>query len=162
MWCFVLCVACTADVLDKAAPCSVVNYLRWDLSAQQIAELTAELMEQTKCVYDQVGSLKFEDVSYESTLKALADVEVSYTGKSRSGSRQGAAGPLPWGGATHSLGWRWIRGADKGKGTRQVWPVPMSALLPSATWDDPSSQARHLRAQRGPQHPSQSRLRCLP
>lgn len=98
----------------------MVNYLRWDLSAQQIAELTAELMEQTKGVYDQVGSLEFEDVSYESTLKALADVEVSYTGKSRSG-------PLPWAGAagaTHSLGWRRIRGAGKGKGTRQVWPVP--------------------------------------
>lgn len=81
-----------------------MNYLRWDLSAQQIGQLTAELMEQTKRVYDQVGSLKFEDVSYESTLKALADVEVSYTGKSRSGFRCGAPGPLigvtlpiPWG-----------------------------------------------------------------
>nr|KAF6482379.1 thimet oligopeptidase 1 [Molossus molossus] len=69
----------SGDVLDMAVPCSVVNYLRWDLSAQQIGQLTAELMEQTKRVYDQVGSLKFEDVSYESTLKALADVEVSYT-----------------------------------------------------------------------------------
>jgi len=57
----------------------VGNYLRWDLSAQQIGELTVELIEQTKRVYDQVGSQKFEDVSYESTLKALADVEVSYT-----------------------------------------------------------------------------------
>lgn len=71
--------ACAGDALDTAAPCSVVNYLRWDLSAQQIVELTAELMEQTKRVYDQVGSQKFEDVSYENTLKALADVEVSYT-----------------------------------------------------------------------------------
>ncbi|XP_030878204.1 thimet oligopeptidase isoform X1 [Leptonychotes weddellii] len=71
--------ACAGDVLDTAAPCSVVNYLRWDLSAQQIGELTVELIEQTKRVYDQVGSQKFEDVSYESTLKALADVEVSYT-----------------------------------------------------------------------------------
>ncbi|KAF6097634.1 thimet oligopeptidase 1 [Phyllostomus discolor] len=71
--------ACAGDALDTAAPCSVVNYLRWDLSAQQIVELTAELMEQTKHVYDQVGSQKFEDVSYENTLKALADVEVSYT-----------------------------------------------------------------------------------
>ncbi|XP_064430504.1 thimet oligopeptidase isoform X5 [Mirounga angustirostris] len=71
--------ACAGDALDTAAPCSVVNYLRWDLSAQQIGELTVELIEQTKRVYDQVGSQKFEDVSYESTLKALADVEVSYT-----------------------------------------------------------------------------------
>ncbi|KAG3280761.1 thimet oligopeptidase [Ictidomys tridecemlineatus] len=71
--------ACAGDVLDTATPCSVVNYLRWDLSAQQIEVLTKELIEQTKHVYDQVGSQKFEDVSYESTLKALADVEVSYT-----------------------------------------------------------------------------------
>uniref|UniRef100_A0A452RD30 Thimet oligopeptidase n=1 Tax=Ursus americanus TaxID=9643 RepID=A0A452RD30_URSAM len=81
--------ACAGDALDTAAPCSVVNYLRWDLSAQQIGELTVELIEQTKRVYDQVGSQKFEDVSYESTLKALADVEVAYTGKSGSGSGQG-------------------------------------------------------------------------
>nr|KAF6402676.1 thimet oligopeptidase 1 [Rousettus aegyptiacus] len=71
--------ACAGAALDTAAPCPVVNYLRWDLSAQQIGELTTELMEQTKRVYDRVGSQKLEDVSYESTLKALADVEVSYT-----------------------------------------------------------------------------------
>lgn len=88
-WGFVSYAACAGDALDTAAPCSVVNYLRWDLSAQQIGELTMELMEQTKRVYDQVGSQKFEDVSYESTLKALADVEVSYTGKSRAGSGRG-------------------------------------------------------------------------
>lgn len=53
------------------------NYLRWDLSTQQIGKLTAELMDQTKCMQDQVGSQKFKDVSYESTLKILADVEMS-------------------------------------------------------------------------------------
>lgn len=71
----------------------MVNDLRWDLSAQQIGELTAELMEQTKRVYDRVGSQRLEDVSYESTLKALADVEVSYTGKTWPGPGQGALGP---------------------------------------------------------------------
>lgn len=127
----------------------MVNYLRWDLSAQQIAELTTELMEQTKCVYDRVGSLKFEDVSYESTLKALADVEVSYTGKSRSGSRQGAPAPLP--GVMPPIPW----GGDGQKVLTKVKaPAGVSTLLHLATWDDPSSQARHLRAQRAQQHPS--------
>lgn len=55
----------------------MVNCLRWDLSAQQTGKLTAELMEQTKCMQGQVGSQKFKDVSYESTLKMLADVEMS-------------------------------------------------------------------------------------
>ncbi|XP_062966454.1 thimet oligopeptidase isoform X2 [Cynocephalus volans] len=71
--------ACAGDVLDAVFSCSVVNHLRWDLSAQQIEELTKELIEQTKHVYDQVGAQELEDVSYDSTLKALADVEVSYT-----------------------------------------------------------------------------------
>lgn len=67
--------------MDAASPCSKVNHLRWDLSAQQIQALTKELIEQTKCVYDHVGAQDFEEVSYESTLKALADVEVTYTGE---------------------------------------------------------------------------------
>lgn len=71
--------ACTRDVVDAASPCSKVNHLRWDLSAQQIQALTTELIEQTKRVYDRVGAQDFEEVSYENTLKALADVEVTYT-----------------------------------------------------------------------------------
>ncbi|XP_020864518.1 thimet oligopeptidase isoform X1 [Phascolarctos cinereus] len=69
----------TGDVLDNMSPCSVTNHLRWDLTAGQIENLTNELIEKTKRVYDQVGSQEFEEVSYESTLKALADVEVEYT-----------------------------------------------------------------------------------
>ena len=89
-----------------AAPCSAVNHLRWDLSAQQIAELTTELIEQTKRVYDRVGAQEPQDVSYENTLKALADVEVSYTGEpcpdlampppSQGPSGEALAGKGPW------------------------------------------------------------------
>ena len=75
--------ACAGDVVHAASPCSTVNHLRWDLSAQQIRALTTQLIEQTKSVYDRVGAQGFEDVSYESTLKALADVEVTYTGECR-------------------------------------------------------------------------------
>ncbi|XP_031205743.1 thimet oligopeptidase [Mastomys coucha] len=71
--------ACAGDVVNAASLCSTVNHLRWDLSAQQIRDLTTQLIEQTKCVYDRVGAQDFKDVSYESTLKALADVEVTYT-----------------------------------------------------------------------------------
>lgn len=74
--------ACTGDAPDTDA--DAVNFLRWDLSVQQIRELTAQLIEQTKRVYDEVGAQHREDVSYESTLKALADVEVAYTGNARS------------------------------------------------------------------------------
>ncbi|XP_004714342.1 thimet oligopeptidase isoform X1 [Echinops telfairi] len=70
---------CAGDVSDVASPCSMENHLRWDLSAEQIQTLTRELMEKTKQVYDQVGAQDFQDVSYEKTLKALADVEVTYT-----------------------------------------------------------------------------------
>lgn len=68
-------------MLDTVSPprSPVVNHLRWDLSASQIETRTKELIEQTKRVYDQVGVQAFEEVSFESTLKALADVEVTYT-----------------------------------------------------------------------------------
>ncbi|KAK2874009.1 hypothetical protein QQF64_004068 [Cirrhinus molitorella] len=55
------------------------NRLRWDLTPDKIQQLTEELTAKTKKVYDMVGALDLASVSYENTLKALADVEVEYT-----------------------------------------------------------------------------------
>uniref|UniRef100_A0A672SMG9 Thimet oligopeptidase n=1 Tax=Sinocyclocheilus grahami TaxID=75366 RepID=A0A672SMG9_SINGR len=55
------------------------NRLRWDLTPDRIQQLTEELTAKTKKVYDMVGALDLASVSYENTLKALADVEVEYT-----------------------------------------------------------------------------------
>ncbi|KAG1935828.1 thimet oligopeptidase [Pimephales promelas] len=56
-----------------------VNRFRWDLTPDLIHQLTEELIAKTKKVYDTVGALDVASVSYENTLKALADVEVEYT-----------------------------------------------------------------------------------
>lgn len=55
------------------------NRLRWNLSKQQIEEEAQALMCRTRRVYDRVGSLDPAEVTYENTLKELADIEVEYT-----------------------------------------------------------------------------------
>ncbi|XP_063259238.1 thimet oligopeptidase isoform X2 [Prinia subflava] len=69
----------TGNVVDSQAPRLVASQLRWDLTAEQIEAMAAELTESTKLVYDRVGAQERGEVSYENTLKALADVEVEYT-----------------------------------------------------------------------------------
>ncbi|XP_075997736.1 thimet oligopeptidase isoform X2 [Genypterus blacodes] len=55
------------------------NRLRWDLNPEQIQTLSDELIANTKKVYDRVGALNLQSVTFENTLKELADVEVEYT-----------------------------------------------------------------------------------
>uniref|UniRef100_A0A8C3QLG3 Thimet oligopeptidase 1 n=1 Tax=Cyanoderma ruficeps TaxID=181631 RepID=A0A8C3QLG3_9PASS len=69
----------TGNVVDGQAPRPPCSQLRWDLTAEQIEAMAAELTESTKLVYDRVGAQERGEVSYENTLKALADVEVEYT-----------------------------------------------------------------------------------
>ncbi|XP_078418956.1 neurolysin, mitochondrial-like isoform X2 [Cetorhinus maximus] len=71
----------TGIVLDSQINSSKVmdmNKLRWNLTPDQVKFQTDALICKTKQVYDSVGALNIEEVTYENTLKALADVEVEY------------------------------------------------------------------------------------
>ena len=48
-----------------------VPMLNWELSASEIAGETDRLIEKTKKVYDQIGSLKQDDVCFGNTIKVL-------------------------------------------------------------------------------------------
>lgn len=64
--------------LMELPPKSDENRLRWDLSPEDIRSMTCKLIEKTKRVYDVVGGLDLSGVTYDNTLKTLADVEVEY------------------------------------------------------------------------------------
>lgn len=66
-------------VFGSQVPVCSENRLRWDLNPEQIQQLSDKLIASTKMVYDSVGALDLDSVTFENTLKALADVEVEYT-----------------------------------------------------------------------------------
>lgn len=68
-------------VFGSPVPVCSENRLRWDLTPEQIRQLSDELITNTKKVYDRVGALDLDSITFENTLKALADVEVEYTGE---------------------------------------------------------------------------------
>ncbi|XP_037553801.1 thimet oligopeptidase [Nematolebias whitei] len=68
-----------AVVFGSPVPVCAENRLRWDLGPERIQQLSDELISRTKKVYDSVGALDLDGVSFENTLKALADMEVEYT-----------------------------------------------------------------------------------
>uniref|UniRef100_A0A1A8FST0 Thimet oligopeptidase n=1 Tax=Nothobranchius korthausae TaxID=1143690 RepID=A0A1A8FST0_9TELE len=66
-------------LFGSLVPVCPENRLQWDLTPERIQQLSDELISSTKKVYDHVGALDLDGVSFENMLKALADVEVEYT-----------------------------------------------------------------------------------
>ena len=52
------------------------NLLRFDLSVEDISRETEELIQKSKAVYDAVGSLTPENVSYDSVVKVSTVINI--------------------------------------------------------------------------------------
>lgn len=61
---------CGQEFYNMAAGVEGVK-LRWDLSAEEILKRTDELIKRSKRVYDTVGALKPDQLTYENCLKVL-------------------------------------------------------------------------------------------
>ena len=48
-----------------------ISNVNWKLSAAEIGEETNKLIEKTRKVYNQIGSLKQQDVCFENTIKVV-------------------------------------------------------------------------------------------
>jgi hypothetical protein len=48
-----------------------ISNLNWKLSAAEIGQETDKLIEKTTKIYDQIGSLKQQDVCFEKTIKVV-------------------------------------------------------------------------------------------
>ena len=54
------------------------NRMHWDLSPKQIQQLTDKFISKTREVYDAVGSLDLDNVTFKNTLKALAHADIDF------------------------------------------------------------------------------------
>uniref|UniRef100_A0A6Q2XRW6 Peptidase M3A/M3B catalytic domain-containing protein n=1 Tax=Esox lucius TaxID=8010 RepID=A0A6Q2XRW6_ESOLU len=58
--------------------CNYRTTLRWDLTPNQIKNMTESLIQTIRKVYNNIGSLDVEQVSIDNTLKALANAKLKY------------------------------------------------------------------------------------
>ena len=53
---------------------------RWDLSAEEIASKTEDLIKETQDVYDTVAKVNVEDANFANTIKPIVDSDCLFDG----------------------------------------------------------------------------------